>query len=119
MTPITVTIPLRLGTGQNMREHHYTKAKRVKSERHAIAWSLAALRVQCPPSTMPLLVHLVRVSPGTVKLDDDNLSGAWKAGRDQIAQWLGRDDGHDSVTWTYGQRKGPWGVEITISERAA
>lgn len=23
------------------------------------------------------------------------------------------------LTWTYGQRRGPWGVEITISERAA
>lgn len=117
MNPITVTIPLRLGRGQNEREHFRVKAKRVKAERHAVAWATNAK--PRPPSTMPLLVHLVRVSPGTVKLDDDNLSGAAKAVRDQIAQWLGRDDGHDSVTWTYGQRKGPWGVEITISERAA
>lgn len=117
MTPITVNIPLRLGTGQNMREHHMVRTKRVKSERHAVAWATNAK--PRPPSTIPLVVHMVRVSPGTVKLDDDNLVGAWKSCRDQLADWLGRDDGHDSVTWTYGQRKGPWGVEITISERAA
>lgn len=117
MNPIQINIPLRLGTGQNMREHFRVRAKRVKAERHAVAWASNAR--PRPPSTMPLVVHLVRVSPGTVKLDDDNLCGSFKAPRDQLAQWLGRDDGHDSVTWTYGQRRGPWGVEITISERAA
>ena len=117
MMPITIAIPLRLGTGQNMREHFRVRAKRVKAERHAVAW--AANAKPRPPNTMPLVVHIVRVSPGTVPLDSDNLSGAGKAVRDQLADWLGRNDGHDSVTWTYGQRKGPWGVEITISERAA
>jgi len=40
------------------------------------------------------------VSPGE---KGDNLRGALKAVRDQVATWLGVDDADPRVTWEYGQ----------------
>lgn len=51
----------------------------------------------------PIRVTFTRL--GTKKLDDDNLTGAFKAVRDVMAEWLGVDDGDTSrVRWVYKQR---------------
>jgi hypothetical protein len=68
----------------------------------------------------PFVVTLTRIAPR--KLDSDNLNSAFKAMRDGIADWLCVDDGHESVTWVYAQRKGRKGeyaAEVAIQMPAA
>ena len=98
----------RTGSGLNGREHWAGRARRVRSERDMVAWSL---RKATKPQ-LPLLVTLTRVAPSN-GLDDDNLSGSLKAVRDEVAAWLGVDDKRrDVVRYEYAQRRGPWAVEV-------
>lgn len=103
---VTVTLPLRITSGLNMREHWRVRAKRVKQER-----TVACLTLFNTPGVYrvgwPCVVTLTRVAPGL--LDDDNLAGGFKAVRDGVADALGIDDADPRVTWRYQQRKGPRG----------
>lgn len=110
-----ITVPLRTVPGLNAREHFRVKAKRTKAERQMVGWSLAGK----PRPPIPCSVRLTRVSPGS-GCDDDNLVGAMKAVRDEIAAWLGVDDKHrNQVRYVYEQKRGPWGVEIEFGEPVA
>lgn len=103
-------VPIRTGTGMNAREHHMARSRRVKSERLQTAYVLLSHR---RPS-LPCTVLLTRIAPSN-GLDDDNLAGALKGVRDQIAEWLGVDDRHrDRVAYRYAQERGPWGVRISF-----
>ncbi|MBH2008307.1 MAG: hypothetical protein I8H71_01270 [Xanthomonadaceae bacterium] len=111
---INASIPLRTGGGLNGREHWRARARRVKGERHATAW---VMRAHAAPAGS-VTVLLRRVSPGTRPMDDDNLPGSLKAVRDQIADWLGRDDADPSIAWKYDQRRGEpkqWAVEVEVT----
>jgi len=63
-------------------------------------------------------VTLVRFSAGF--LDDDNLRGAFKAVRDEVAKWLGVDDGDvDRVRWLYAQepaRRGEFAIRVEVQD---
>lgn len=108
---MTFTIPIRTRSTLNLREHWAVKAKRVKQERWATYWAATAIkssaltryRNRCEFGE-PVTVTLVRISPRP--LDDDNLRGALKGVRDEIAKLLGIDDRDPVVRWDYGQRKG-------------
>ena len=104
-----VTIPIALPSAANLREHWAAKHRRVKSQRDAVAWILGN---RARPA-LPVVVMLTRVSART--LDDDNLRGAFKAVRDQLATWLGVDDADPRVRWDYDQRKGPPSVEVRVT----
>jgi hypothetical protein len=107
-----IAIPLRTSSGLNAREHFRVRAKRVKAEREAVAWMLHG----ATKPALPCSVLLTRVAPSN-GLDDDNLCGALKSVRDQVAQWLGVDDRHSMrVRYRYAQRRGPWGVCIEFGE---
>lgn len=114
----TVTVPLRTTRGQNEREHHMARHRRVKAERAAVAWALAG---QKPPAG-PVAVLMRRVAPGSRGLDShDNLPASLKAPVDAVAEWLGRDDADPSIRWAYAQRpgkKGEWMVEIIVTQEA-
>ena len=84
-----IVVPIRTVPGLNAREHYTVRAKRVRKEREAVAWTLKAA---CRPPT-PCSVRLTRLAPSG-GVDDDNLVGALKAVRDEIAAWLGIDDRH-------------------------
>ncbi len=60
-------------------------------------------------------VLLTRVSPR--KLDSDNLQGAFKGIRDQVAEALDLDDGAEQWQWEYAQVAGPSAIQIEISSR--
>jgi hypothetical protein len=109
-----IEIPMRTVPGQNVREHHHVRARRVKAEKQATAWSL----VTKGNPNLPLTVRLTRLSPGMVPLDDDNLAGSLKAVRDAVAQWLGVDDRHSKrVRYVYTQeRRAEWGVRIEFGK---
>lgn len=62
-------------------------------------------------------VTLTRIFVG--ELDDDNLRGALKAVRDEVAAWLGLDDRSKVIRWRYGQltcERGRWAVKIEIED---
>lgn len=105
---IAFSIPIRTVTGLNAREHHMARARRAKAERK-MAFTLCPQFID-PPCT----ITLTRVSPATRPADDDNLAGACKHLRDGIADRIGIDDGDPRLTWQYAQRRGPWGVAVTI-----
>lgn len=103
-----VTIRMRTGNGQNLREHWRARDRRVKFER----WEthIGLVGQQRPP--LPCTILLRRVSPSNGLDEHDNLPGSMKAIVDQVAAWLGLDDRDPRVSWTYDQRRGPWAVEI-------
>ena len=101
---ITVTLPLRIVSVSNQREHWAVKARRTKSHRHA------ALAV--PKAELPCTVKLTRI--GLKTLDGDNLQGGLKALRDGIADRLGVDDADPRVTWEYAQERGEYAVRVEI-----
>lgn len=102
-------VPIRTVNGMNARDGHWrVRHRRVKAERDAVAW---VLRGSTKPG-IPCVVTLTRCAPSN-GLDDDGLSAALKACRDEIAKWLGVDDRHsDIVRYDYAQERGPWGVRI-------
>jgi hypothetical protein len=100
-------LPIKTVSEANEREHWRTKHKR-KTEQQAIVeceWLrlLGKLRIQ-----LPCMVKLTRIGPNA--LDDDNLVGAFKHVRDQIARILGVDDGSDQVKFEYAQA--PTGLRV-------
>lgn len=102
-----IVVPLKTQS-PNARELWQMRTSRVKKERQAVAWMLKGHAK--PP--IPCSVLLTRVAP-SAGLDDDNLSGALKGVRDQVAEWLGIDDRHHlQVRYRYAQIRGPWGVRI-------
>ena len=108
---MVVNVPIRLGSGQNNREHHMVRHRRVKFERQAVSWLL----VGKPRPPLPCVVRMVRISPSAIKLDDDNLTASCKAVRDEIATWLKVDDGRaDLVAYSAHQERGPWGLRIEV-----
>jgi hypothetical protein len=127
---VKFSVPIRV-QGPNLREHHFARMRRVQKERASVVGSCL---VQCGPDrrsvggrcgsnaahvgwrqkiSPPYVVTLTRV--GKRLLDDDNLHGACKAVRDQVAQMLGCGDGPDDpITWRYAQRNGEYAVEVEI-----
>ncbi|MDP1543175.1 MAG: hypothetical protein Q8L99_08500 [Polycyclovorans sp.] len=108
----SATLPLRIQSAANLREHWAVRSKRVKSERLAAL----ALSITLP---LPVVVTLTRIAPRP--LDDDNMIGGFKALRDGIADRLGVADNDPRVKWTYGQERGKRyavRVEVTPMEPA-
>ncbi len=99
---ISLRIPIATVSEANQREHWAAKARRVKNQRGAVR---VYLKPKLTGLRLPLVVKLVRLAPR--RLDDDNLRGAFKAVRDEIAALLGVNDGGDLVKWEYEQRKDP------------
>lgn len=107
MKEITWKIPIRLVSESNRTGEHWS----VKSKRHRTQ----QLQVKAEMKGIDKLVDfpceivMVRLSPRM--LDDDNLVGAFKHIRDQIADCIlpgqakGRADGDLRLTWKYEQEK--------------
>lgn len=105
-----MTLPLRLVSILNAREHWRTRALRASKHRNAC--------IVIPKLMVPCTVLMVRLGPR--ELDDDNLQGACKSVRDGIADRLGVDDRDKRVSWLYSQeRSKEYGVRVTITERPA
>jgi hypothetical protein len=82
----------------------------VKNERSITAWTMAPVKA---PS-LPVTITLTRLGPSN-GLDDDNLAGACKGVRDELARWLKVDDRDPRVTWLYGQqRTKEWAVQVEV-----
>jgi len=106
-TTITARIDVTLARGQNNREHHRVRAKRVAAERAATLAALAAGDWRGDPVSLrraELGARVTIVRPFvTTPLDGDNLSAACKAVRDEVAAFLGVDDASARLHWVYLQ----------------
>lgn len=119
MTTITIPIEgMRLGAALNARVHWSKRAARARKERTVVAVALRChrqpmLEPTCPPTTCTL----ARIAPRM--LDDDNLAGAFKSIRDEVAAFFGVDDGPKGpIKWRYEQRKGEpkqYAMEIKLT----
>jgi hypothetical protein len=106
---LTTTIDITLGRGQNMREHYRVRANRVKEEREATKRALVPYvgsgvhlrHVDERGARVTLMRPIARIA-----LDSDNLSGAFKGVRDEVASFLGVDDRSERLHWVYTQEKG-------------
>ena len=108
-----ITVPIHV-RGPNTREHHHVKARRIAKEREQVAWNLKTFRVV---PRLPARVTLTYMGPRS--LDSDNVQGAPKGTRDEVARWLGTDDGVDApVTWTYVQERTPAYYAVAIEVRS-
>ena len=115
-----VTVLIRTGNGLNAREHWRTRAKRVKSERNEV-WACLRQASSIKPFDiqLPVAVKITRLGPSN-GLDTDNLAGACKAVRDEIAAWLGVNDNDKRVQWHYSQRRcSTWSIEIEFGKPTA
>lgn len=117
----TITIPIdgmKLGAALNARVHWTRRAARAKRERAVVA---VALRSQWFPdvetASPPTTCTLARIAPRM--LDDDNLAGAFKSIRDEVAAFFGVDDGpRGPIAWRYEQRREApkqYAVEIRLT----
>ncbi len=110
-----VASDMELKSGPNSRGQLYTKTKRVRAERERAAILVRTMR-KIP--RLPATVTLTRV--GRRKVDQDNLSGLFKATRDGIADVYGVDDGSDLYQWVYSQEIGGGiGIRITLTAGVA
>jgi hypothetical protein len=97
-----VTIPLKVESTANKREHWGARAARAARERKA---ALLLVKPELRKLGRPrLAVHLTRIAPR--ELDDDNLRSSLKAVRDGVAAALRVDDSSPLIEWVYWQRKG-------------
>lgn len=116
---LTTTIDVALGRGQNMREHYAVRAKRVKAEREATKAALWCQSKMQPWALDEHTTHGARITLhrpwARVALDSDNLSGAFKGVRDEVASFLGVDDKSERLHWIYTQSKQPKGTFPTVT----
>jgi hypothetical protein len=110
-----VRFPIRTVSELNRRGHeHYRVTHKRSSEQKWIVSLILGLKRNF---RFPVTVKLTRLAPR--KLDaGDNLNSFAKSIRDQIAKWLGVNDGDETrVTWEYAQEKSAdYGVRMEIFE---
>jgi hypothetical protein len=115
-TIIVVNIPMKLPSLANARLHWAARAKIVKRQRNAVRMALLGAD-HGRPMWAPFVVTITRLGPR--QLDSDNCQSAAKHVRDQVAEYLGVDDGDQCYTWHYEQVKARLpGVRIVIEGRS-
>ena len=118
---ITVQLACRLVNAANTREHWAKRAKRAKLQRWAAhVMTLAAIQEAgfIWPVNKPLTITITRIGPGNRPMDKhDGLTTACKPIVDGVADALAVDDGDARLTWTYAQKRGPYGCEVRIAVR--
>lgn len=97
------TIPIFLISELNNTDHHFRKYRRKQILQNAVKLYLNAFKW-----VLPCEIELSRLAPRT--LDEDNLVGAFKSVRDQIAQMAlggkkGQKDSDSRISWHYKQEK--------------
>lgn len=117
--PFSMYVSVETPSLTNQREHWSVRKKRASLHRMMTraVWAQMVHGSHLEGSVVdfPLEVILTRVAPRP--LDDDNLRGALKHVRDELAALFGVDDRDPRVRWHYGQEKGrPAGVRVMIGE---
>jgi hypothetical protein len=118
---LTLEWPMALPSMSNARLHWAAKARRTKAQRVSAGLALRANGVGWRLTPLEpgghLIVWLDRQAPR--RLDDDNLRGAFKAVRDEVAAFFHVPDNYPSLSWCYRQSKGPATVRIEFEALTA
>jgi hypothetical protein len=102
--------------GVNGKHGHEWAAKECRRDlRRATKAAIAWLGEPCPVF-LPAIVTITRVGPGA--MDSDGVAYAVKGARDEIAAWLGIDDGDERVEWRTRGAVGPYEVRVEIGHRS-
>ena len=103
---LDVIVSVRTMSEGNAREHHMSRYRRKESQQLAVFNVLA----NCDRRALPVVVTLTRLSARKV-----DPGAEWmKHVQDEVARWLGCDDGDESsVEWIYRQQKST-GFEVRI-----
>lgn len=112
----SAVLPIRTKSEMNCRDHWRVVDKR-KHEHYAITRAVLSGVQRWRLTRGPWLVTLTRVGPR--RIDSDGATSGSKFLRDEIARWLGCDDGDDAmVTWEYAREIAPaYGVRVRITQR--
>lgn len=113
------SLPIKLESLTNKREHWAAKSKRAKEQRTNVANACRLHNCGAGRIELPCTVTITRV--GVRSLDSDNLAISAKHARDGVADAFGIDDASPLITWRVEQRKGApreYAVEIRIEARA-
>jgi hypothetical protein len=97
---VTVTIPLKLVPGMNVREHWHTRRRRVELEHGMVVDALRA--TGAAPPKLPVTIVIVRT--GWCELDSDNCAASAKGVIDSACSWLRVDDRNPGVHVHLAQR---------------
>jgi hypothetical protein len=101
-TPNSVQMPVHVVSEANRRDHWGRAHDRSAGQRRDVGLVLTTI----PAPALPLLVTFTTINYGA-ELDDDNLARAFKAVRDEVARWLGCDDGdRKRLRFAYDQKPG-------------
>lgn len=100
----------------NVREHWAVKRKRKVGQQAYFHYRWREFR---PKVTLPATVTFTRYA--CKLMDSDNLAGAFKHVRDQLAKEIGIDDGSDQIRFEYkqeriGKREHYFTVEISTPD---
>lgn len=112
---ISVWIPLQTVSEANMRENYWARHGRKKKQQAKVFQYLLPVRymIRSRAPLTPIVVKLTRF--GKKKLDPDNYVGSWKHVQDEVARFLGVDDGDESkVRWVYADQVLADGYAIRI-----
>jgi predicted Fe-S protein YdhL (DUF1289 family) len=97
-------------------QHEPWQKRMLRKEAQQIAVHAAVMHDNFRP-VLPVDVVITRHAPRFI-VDDDNERGCAKHVRDEIARWLGCDDGNRSlVTFDVRQVTGPYAVEFEVRKR--
>jgi hypothetical protein len=110
---VRLEIPLTLPSEANLREHWRPKAERAKAQRAAIALAMGRRLRALRHPTAKFVITMTRQAPR--ELDEDNLAGAFKHVKDEVALQLGfKDDRGKRLGWRRAQAKGPVAVVVEV-----
>lgn len=112
-----VSLPLHTqSTNTKLRVHRMALRRKAEAERTAVGLVLRTTLKRALAPGEHGVVTLVRTRvPRSKGLDDDNLRGALKAVRDEVALCIGVDDKDKRVRWDYDEAPGPeHGVRIVV-----
>lgn len=128
---IRIEIAYRLRSVANLREHHFAKAKRAKTERQLARMHLEGALLMAkftgrfakgasiskPELWAPVVVTLTR--RGKRKMDShDNLRSSFKGMSDGVADAMGTRDDDPRITWEYGEQEiGDYAIRIEVRRR--
>lgn len=116
---IRVCMPgIRLKASTNAREGHWApRSSRAASQRYGARLTMQGFMRQ-PPKAPGYRIRMTRIAQR--QFDDDNLAAALKHIRDGIADWLGINDGSDTLLWQCADvnaGQAVYGVLIEVWER--
>ena len=101
---VELTLPCVVLSEANQRHHWAARKKRFDAQRMTLVAAFLDAPLLSMFNYLPVRVTFTHVGR---RMDSDNLAGAFKALRDELAETVfGVDDGDDGVEWRYEQRPG-------------